>query len=313
MYMSGDGTGTATAKGVAATRGSPDIYFVDAVANQAASKAWIKSYTASTNTLTFEAAAAASAADTVHFVNGFGPIKFPAVTAADTTVVSADAANFFGADFSTANTFFPLYAAVGATDTSASGTEVKAGSVLLLNGRRYRVAARAGAAATASAKLTLNENFAGGQLLKVCTDCISAYVAAGTGLTSADKISLAVDDRLLIEGYTHEDFMTTNKDAITAATAIVTGAGASRGSPANIGGAASDVTGLTGTGRAHLYRLTNKESNTATIITEAAGAATYHYVAQCSNRGTCDAATGICKCFKGYSNDNCDTQNMLAA
>merc|ERR1712167_110422 len=47
-------------------------------------------------------------------------------------------------------------------------------------------------------------------------------------------------------------------------------------------------------------------------ITEAAGGTTYQYVAQCSNRGSCDASTGLCKCFKGYSNDNCDTQNMLA-
>ena len=48
-------------------------------------------------------------------------------------------------------------------------------------------------------------------------------------------------------------------------------------------------------------------------ITEAAAGTTYQYVAQCSNRGSCDASTGLCKCFKGYSNDNCDTQNMLAA
>jgi hypothetical protein len=36
-------------------------------------------------------------------------------------------------------------------------------------------------------------------------------------------------------------------------------------------------------------------------------------VSQCSNRGACDGSTGICACFKGYTNDNCDTQNMLAA
>jgi len=38
----------------------------------------------------------------------------------------------------------------------------------------------------------------------------------------------------------------------------------------------------------------------------------YNYVAQCSNRGICDKATGICQCFHGYTNDNCDTQNALA-
>merc|ERR1719502_2180012 len=29
----------------------------------------------------------------------------------------------------------------------------------------------------------------------------------------------------------------------------------------------------------------------------------YEFVAQCSNRGTCD--DGQCECFKGYTNDNC--------
>merc|ERR1711907_232429 len=35
----------------------------------------------------------------------------------------------------------------------------------------------------------------------------------------------------------------------------------------------------------------------------------YEFVSQCSNRGTCDE--GLCQCFKGYTNDNCDSQSSL--
>jgi hypothetical protein len=47
--------------------------------------------------------------------------------------------------------------------------------------------------------------------------------------------------------------------------------------------------------------------------TATATTSTYTYVSPCSNRGACDSSTGVCTCFKGYSNDNCDTQNALVA
>lgn len=38
----------------------------------------------------------------------------------------------------------------------------------------------------------------------------------------------------------------------------------------------------------------------------------YEYVQQCSGRGLCDTETGLCECFSGYTNDNCDLQSSLA-
>jgi len=39
----------------------------------------------------------------------------------------------------------------------------------------------------------------------------------------------------------------------------------------------------------------------------------YQYVAECSNRGICDTATGLCACMHGYTSDNCGLQSALAA
>jgi hypothetical protein len=38
----------------------------------------------------------------------------------------------------------------------------------------------------------------------------------------------------------------------------------------------------------------------------------YEYVSQCSNRGNCDTKSGLCKCFKGYTGDDCSVQSVLA-
>jgi hypothetical protein len=37
----------------------------------------------------------------------------------------------------------------------------------------------------------------------------------------------------------------------------------------------------------------------------------YEYVAECSNRGKCDRDSGICKCFSGYTKDNCAEQTTI--
>ena len=43
-----------------------------------------------------------------------------------------------------------------------------------------------------------------------------------------------------------------------------------------------------------------------------ASTGSYTYVSQCSNRGLCNGDDAVCECFKGYTNDNCDTQSSLA-
>ena len=41
-------------------------------------------------------------------------------------------------------------------------------------------------------------------------------------------------------------------------------------------------------------------------------ASDYNYAAECSNRGICNTATGVCGCFPGYTSDSCHVQSSLA-
>merc|ERR1711865_985878 len=243
-------------------------------------------------------------ADTANiFVNGQGPYQVNgAVSAATDIVVQAAGTqdhDFANTDMaSSADIKFPVY-------KTAADTYITAGKILMLNGRRYKV--KSSTTSGIAGKATLTENFAGGQLLQMCATCITAGTTDGKGLTSGLKLNLAVGDQLLVGGYVHQALMVTVATAVTDAKAIVTSAGCHEGTP--IGpNAATGISGVT----VALYRLVNGPGYKGAIVTESASTLTFQYVSQCSNRGTCDATTGICKCYKGYSNDNCDNQNMLA-
>jgi hypothetical protein len=210
------------------------------------------------------------------------------------------------------------------TDADRSGTRnVVAGSVLLLDGRRYRVKARGNdvAGSNGKSKVTLAENYAGGSLEKICSACVA--IATNTGVEGGvlktfgatggigAQLSLEAGDRILQQGNIHGDFLTTIQTA-TAANEYVTNLGGSHGMALHFG-ANLVSTDQAATLALYKTRYGAKGAPAVTLVTESAvGANTYNYVAQCSNRGTCDSATGICKCFKGYAGDNCAKQNMLS-
>jgi hypothetical protein len=255
------------------------------------------------------------------FVNGRGPMTTGATANTDEVTVT-DAHKFFPvAIASDALVTFPVV--TGITSAAGNDANLVAGSVLLIDGRRYKVKSRgAGSGMNGISKVVLSENYAGGSLQQVCSGCLAVTTAATAPViatyASATEgagtlITLGLYDRVLAGGTVHEDLLTTVGAAATAASSVTTSIGGAHGTAGHIYGAA-DLGQTAASGAIALYKTTYGAvgAPTLTQVTEGAGAATYQYVAQCSNRGLCDASSGVCKCFKGYSNDNCDKQNMLA-
>merc|ERR550514_1131239 len=246
------------------------------------------------------------------FINNLGPYTATSAATAITMNV-ADSTGF--TNHWTAATYakatYTVYGAIQNTDS------LGASSVLLMNGRRYKVAA-AQQGLTAGQGLALTETFAGSSYMELCADCVKAMAATG-----ADESGNTIDvngnyghgfdlkqgDQVMIGGATNFDNLFTVAvdttgifdDKIAARNADGTAGTAAAADGASIGVYAG--AGKIGSGK----------GQAATAITDSASNVNYQYVSQCSNRGACDGSTGLCSCFKGYTNDNCDTQNMLAA
>jgi hypothetical protein len=315
-----DTADTLTAK-LMLTRGSSAAYLVGASIGN------VKEVDATVTAEKFVMAAAsganAVAANDPFFVNGRGPMIALAAVNAATDITVKNPATAFGKFFpvavaSNAKVLFPVVTASGGADAA-----LIAGTTLLLDGRRYRVKARGtGAGIDGASKVTLSENYAGGSLEQVCTDCIATTVAATPVVSTkgsatndvGELLNIVAGDRILQGDSVHGDFLTTVASIATQDT-ITTSIGGAFGTAAHI--AASNVAATTAgaAGSKAMYKTRYGALGAAAVarITEVAtGANTYQYVAQCANRGTCDSATGLCKCFKGYAGDNCAKQNMLS-
>merc|ERR1712028_289178 len=209
---------------------------------------------------------------------------------------------------------------------------ILAGSVMLINGRRYKVAAAQDTTVLTHGGIALSETFAGSEYLELCSSCVTA-VADGTDFASDITISndwgfgfdLKAGEQVMVGQSTHfdalmsisNDYSSIGTAGAAAGTAGVTlNAASSAGASYTGATVANGATGFSApaqSGASALYKVLNTNGYRPILVTESSTQTTYQYVSQCSNRGNCDGSTGICACFKGYTNDNCDTQNMLAA
>merc|ERR1711988_1622384 len=255
------------------------------------------------------------------YFHTYGPFSVDTATAGDKTLVfnGADNVHDIVGAFGAVATIGGLHMT---TNKGAADNNIDTTKALLIGGRRYRVKAKSGTS------ITLSETFAGGQLRQVCAACVTAQgttaSAAGAFDLSINKAISGIPAGALVGiglNLNLESFANVRQEVTEAATQVIKIGKAANREATNFflsGSATNTFDGAAGPpanpSAQDLYTIQglSRFGYSYSVVTESAGT-TYQYVAQCSNRGSCDASTGLCKCFKGYSNDNCDTQNMLAA
>jgi len=200
------------------------------------------------------------------------------------------------------------------SDADAADIAISTTALVLMNGRRYKKAAGTSLAAVEDAGTTgtallgssivLTETYTGPTLLKLCDSCVPTGGVSASAITLSNgfPMTLKYGDGLMIGGQTsYEKIAYTTDDFV--------GTGLTAGTIA----AAETFETVTDPGAAvSLFKLQGSNGFSPVWVTESSTQATYQYVSQCSNRGNCDSSAGLCTCFKGYTNDNCDTQSSLA-
>merc|ERR1711943_64959 len=104
----------------------------------------------------------------------------------------------------------------------------------------------------------LTETFAGGQLLELCSACVTS-ITGGNTIKSNTRLDINRGEQLVVVG--------------------------SEGSRGGTGASNADHTASPKA----LYKVLHTIGYIGSIVTEGAGATTFQYVSQCSNRGTCDS------------------------
>merc|ERR1711924_398512 len=128
------------------------------------------------------------------FVNGLGPMRVTSGIAGTDITANFDGESgdvFFESFDGGTDTAMLMYAATALTDRSA-------GYILIMDGRRYKVASVGSTPDGTAAKVTLTETYAGGMIYEECTGCVTAIDAGGITLTVSRSVTVKVGEGFMV-------------------------------------------------------------------------------------------------------------------
>merc|ERR1712167_487755 len=231
------------------------------------------------------------------FVDNLGPFKVSSYAAAAATfdVTQMDGISKFYTASDYAKVTLNTYQVIDDAD------DLAAGSILLMNGRRYKTAA-AQTSGSGEGGIALTETFAGSSYLELCSGCADSMADGGTNTATGSEIQtdgnfgggfdLKRGEQLMLGSATKFDAQLSVvvdqvalfNDGSTPATVGVSSTAGALGTKAATIAANSDVA---------IYKVHNTAGYKPVIVTESASNTNYQYVSQCSNRGACDGSTGL--------------------
>merc|ERR1711990_699896 len=220
VYATSGDTAAVSAQGYCTTRGSPDIY-----ACAQTTTGFVQGFDKATNKFTVDAATGAADDDTI-FVNGLGPMRITS-GAAGTDIIASYAGE-------AGDELFESFAGGGDTGMlmfgAAAYTDRAAGDILIMDGRRYKVASVGNTPDGTAAKVTLTETYAGGMIYEECTSCVTEIT--NVAITPSRSVTTAIGEGFMVQGYTNINQVYSAKSANSpASTTLTISKGAKNGYP----------------------------------------------------------------------------------
>merc|ERR1711967_123440 len=218
------------------------------------------------------------------FIDNLGPFKVSAYTSQ--TAIKFDVTQMDGiSKFYTASDYAKV--TLSTYQVIDDADDLPAGSILLMNGRRYKTAA-AQTSGSGEGGIALTETFAGSSYLELCSGCADSMADGGTNTDTGSEIQTDGNFGGGFDLKRGEQLMLGSATKFDAQLSVVVDQVALFNDGSTAGALGTKAATIAANSDVAIYKVHNTAGYKPVIVTESASNTIYQYVSQCSNRGACD-------------------------